>query len=209
MKDLYGVLGVKNDASATDIKKAYRKLAGKYHPDKNPDDPKAKTMFQGIQEAYEILSDPEKRKRYDETGEVEDQGPTKTEMAVKMIFDLYVHHAEKNEFKRKNYLKLLKNVLKGALQACEADIKQGKESIEHFKYLMKNTVSEGLLDEPFEIKLLELRQRLLFFEVGREVLNESLEILDGKCKYTGEDGEVSKELEKQFGMNMFITGSTT
>lgn len=67
-KDYYEVLGVKKDASADDIKKAYRKLAMKYHPDKNPDDKNAEEKFKEISEAYAVLSDAGKRKEYDTYG---------------------------------------------------------------------------------------------------------------------------------------------
>ncbi|MDR1883422.1 MAG: DnaJ domain-containing protein [Prevotella sp.] len=66
--DYYSILGVSKTASADDIKKSYRKLARKYHPDINPDD-EAKKKFQQINEANEALSDPEKRKKYDKYGE--------------------------------------------------------------------------------------------------------------------------------------------
>lgn len=67
--DYYRVLGVDKTASQDDIKKAFRKLARKYHPDLNPNDPTAKDKFQAINEANEVLGDPEKRKKYDEYGE--------------------------------------------------------------------------------------------------------------------------------------------
>ncbi|WP_419034323.1 DnaJ C-terminal domain-containing protein [Dysgonomonas gadei] len=67
--DYYSILGVSKAASADDIKKSYRKLARKYHPDINPNDEEAKRKFQQINEANEVLSDPEKRKKYDEYGE--------------------------------------------------------------------------------------------------------------------------------------------
>ncbi len=66
--DYYKILGVAKDASADDIKKAYRKLARKQHPDLNPNDKDAHKKFQQINEANEVLSDPEKRKKYDQYG---------------------------------------------------------------------------------------------------------------------------------------------
>ena len=67
-RDYYEVLGVGKNASADDIKRAYRRLAMKYHPDKNPGDKEAETKFKECAEAYEVLSDPEKRQRYDQFG---------------------------------------------------------------------------------------------------------------------------------------------
>src|SRR5256884_7545204 len=67
-KDYYKILGVDKNASQKDIQKAYRKLARQYHPDVNPDDKSAEEKFKDINEANEVLSDPEKRKRYDELG---------------------------------------------------------------------------------------------------------------------------------------------
>ena len=68
-RDYYEVLGVDRNASASDIKKAYRKLAIQYHPDKNPDNKEAEEKFKEAAEAYSVLSDPDKRRRYDEYGE--------------------------------------------------------------------------------------------------------------------------------------------
>lgn len=67
--DYYKVLGVKQDASQAEIRKAYRRLAKKYHPDTNGNSPEAQERFQAINEANEVLGDPEKRKKYDDYGE--------------------------------------------------------------------------------------------------------------------------------------------
>ena len=67
-RDYYEVLGVAKDATADQIKSAYRKLAMKYHPDRNPGDKKAEEMFKKVSEAYEVLSDPAKRQQYDQFG---------------------------------------------------------------------------------------------------------------------------------------------
>ena len=67
-KDHYAALGVSRTASQEEIQKAYRTMARKYHPDMNPNDANAKKKFQEVQAAYEVLSDPEKRKRYDQFG---------------------------------------------------------------------------------------------------------------------------------------------
>jgi curved DNA-binding protein len=68
-KDYYGILGVSKTATEDEIKKTFRKLALKYHPDRNPGDKVAEEKFKGISEAYEVLSDPEKRQKYDQFGQ--------------------------------------------------------------------------------------------------------------------------------------------
>src|SRR5580698_1545260 len=67
-KDYYEILGVKKSASADDIRKAFRKLARKYHPDVNPGDKSAEEKFKTLSEANDVLSDPKKRKIYDQVG---------------------------------------------------------------------------------------------------------------------------------------------
>ena len=67
-RDYYEVLGLKKGASEDEIKKAFRKMAMKYHPDKNPGDKKAEEKFKEINEAYSVLSDPDKKSKYDRFG---------------------------------------------------------------------------------------------------------------------------------------------
>ena len=73
-QDYYEILGINKGASAAEIKKAYRKKAIQYHPDKNPGDAKAEEMFKKAAEAYEVLSDPDKRSRYDQFGHAAFEG---------------------------------------------------------------------------------------------------------------------------------------
>jgi len=68
-KDYYKILGVERNASPEEIKRTYRKLAMKYHPDRNPGNKQAEEKFKEINEANEVLSDPEKRARYDQLGD--------------------------------------------------------------------------------------------------------------------------------------------
>ena len=73
-RDYYEVLGVSQNASNAELKKAFKKLAMKYHPDRNPDDPAANEKFKEAAEAYEVLSDLEKKSAYDQFGHAGVQG---------------------------------------------------------------------------------------------------------------------------------------
>jgi molecular chaperone DnaJ len=75
VKDLYETLGVSKGAAQDEIKKAYRKLARRYHPDANPGDASAEERFKEVQHAYDVLSDPDKRKQYDRVGSTNGRGP--------------------------------------------------------------------------------------------------------------------------------------
>ncbi|HCO85948.1 MAG TPA: molecular chaperone DnaJ, partial [Arenibacter sp.] len=73
-EDYYDILGIGKNATAAEVKKAYRKKAIEYHPDKNPGDAKAEEMFKKAAEAYEVLSDPNKKARYDQYGHAAFEG---------------------------------------------------------------------------------------------------------------------------------------
>src|SRR5271156_1283609 len=79
-RDYYKVLGVERKATEAEIKSAYRKLARKFHPDVNPNNKEAEAKFKEINEAYQVISDPEKRKKYDELGADWEHGVSQEEM---------------------------------------------------------------------------------------------------------------------------------
>lgn len=89
--DYYSILGVSRDADADEIKAAFRRLARKYHPDVNRDDPSAEEKFKELGEAYSVLSDPNKRTQYDRFGTVSDQGAGGFDFAggINDIFDMF------------------------------------------------------------------------------------------------------------------------
>ena len=90
-RDLYNILGISKSASPDEVKKAYRSLARRWHPDKNPDDAKAAARFKDINEAYRTLSDPEKRRRYDRLGPLytEDGRPPKPEDVNEVVSNVF------------------------------------------------------------------------------------------------------------------------
>ena len=88
-KDYYELLGVSRTASADEIKKAYRKLAIKYHPDKNPGNKEAEDKFKEISHAYEILGDADKRAKYDQFGEAAFSGAAGGGASYQDPFDIF------------------------------------------------------------------------------------------------------------------------
>ena len=92
-RDYYDILGINKAASASEIKKAYRKKAIKYHPDKNPDDKNAEEKFKEAAEAYEILSDGDKKARYDQYGH--QAGDDVLRLVSSILIDVFAEPAER------------------------------------------------------------------------------------------------------------------
>jgi molecular chaperone DnaJ len=96
--DFYIVLGLERAATVADVKRAYRRLARKYHPDINPGDGTAAARFQQITQAYETLSDPERRRRYDASGTVDEQTPPRSYGFEGFDFSVRVEHDRATTF---------------------------------------------------------------------------------------------------------------
>ena len=104
-KDLYEVLGISKDANQSEIKKAYRKKAKEYHPDKNPDDKEAEQMFKDVAYAYEILSDENKKARYDSGGHDalnwnSQRGPFEDDIFSQAFYGFRQQRAEQREIRK-------------------------------------------------------------------------------------------------------------
>ena len=183
MTDLYDVLGVKPTASQDEIRKAYKSQAGKCHPDKNQDDPEATVKFQALQKAYGVLKDPEKRKRYDETGAEEDV-PSLDESANSCIAQIYLELAERSNFEPKDYLLEVTKATQNSLRQCMSDKKQIDLQYDRLQYLIENTTADEAMLIHLNRKLHEIKHKKAHADEATTVMNRALELLDG-YKYTG------------------------
>ncbi len=93
-RDYYEILGVSRTAEEVEIKSSYRKLAMKYHPDKNPGDPEAEEMFKEAAEAYEVLTNPNKRARYDQFGHAGMRGGGFDQQGFNNVNDIFTHFSD-------------------------------------------------------------------------------------------------------------------
>src|SRR5262245_3534050 len=115
--DYYKVLGVPRNAKAEDIKKAYRRLARRYHPDVNPGDKEAEERFKQISEAFEVLSDAKKRGIYDRYGYYSDQIPSGPEGQAGSVFDF-------SQFGAANFRDIFSEILGGGRSSSAQARKQ-------------------------------------------------------------------------------------
>jgi curved DNA-binding protein CbpA len=136
MGDLYETLGVDKDASAADIKKAYRSKASQHHPDKGGDHDE----FVAVQKAYEVLSVTESRARYDATGEAEDaQGPSPYEL----ILQIFAQIAEGQDEIHTDLLKLVKDHLKQQKKGIRKRVHQLRMLSRKWKNISKRIKTTG------------------------------------------------------------------
>ncbi|CAR21179.1 J domain-containing protein [Lachancea thermotolerans] len=161
--EYYDLLGIQPDASATEIKKAYRKKAMLTHPDKHPDDPEAQAKFQAIGQAYQVLSDPELRSRYDEFGK-EDAVPQQGfEDAAEFFSTIFGGDAFQDWI---GDFAFLKNLTKGAEimgedgeeagTAAENSEDPSKDVVQHDGKTAKPKSSDNKLTKEQRAKLVEM-----------------------------------------------------
>eukprot|EP00891_Asterochloris_glomerata_P008559 jgi/Astpho2/8559/fgenesh1_pg.00125_%23_49_t len=141
-KSLYEVLGVARDASEGDIKKAYRKLALRLHPDKNPGDEEASAKFQSLQRIYAVLSDPQKRELYDQTGSLQDS----EELAGEQYEELYKYY--RGIYKKEPLVSVVVQVTEEDILSFEAEYCGSTE--EQQDLLRHYTQFQGDMQQVFE-----------------------------------------------------------
>jgi len=182
---LYKVLGVRKNAAQASIKTAYKKKAGKLHPDKNPNDPNATANFQELQKAYEILSDPERRKHYDTTGEIKNRQPALEQKAYQLIKELYLKHIEQSGYRRADYLQPTTKSLQNTLRQCKSAIAQAGNQRDLLKYNIENIEADEMFIDSLNDKLTELQNEIENAKQAETVLEAALELIDG-YSYKGE-----------------------
>jgi molecular chaperone DnaJ len=127
MKDYYEILGVNRDANEQEIKKAFRKLSLAHHPDRNPDNKDAEEQFKTINEAYQVLGDPEKRRAYDMGGQGFDVDPREhiNDILRSMGFNINIDFSQSNPFAQSNKIQFKHQInitLHDAIFGCNVDV---------------------------------------------------------------------------------------
>jgi molecular chaperone DnaJ len=175
--DYYKTLGVERKATAAEIKKAYRKLARKYHPDLNPGDKAAEKKFKEIQEAYSVLSDPKKRSQYDQFGFVGDIPPGGGQhQAYSSSFQGF----DFSDFGSSSFRDFFENVFSGATRQAHPQVSKGDD----LHYRMKISFNDAIHGLQTRIQL----TRLIACSscVGRGYIHRNGQSVCSVCKGTGQ-----------------------
>lgn len=114
--NLYDRLGVAKDADRATIRKAFKKLASKHHPDKNNGSVESKEMFQAIREAYDTLSDDERRKLYDETGEIKSGVSNKKQQCLNTLYQVFSQMIQQHNYGAQNYPEMLRDFVNSGVE---------------------------------------------------------------------------------------------
>lgn len=182
---LYDVLGVESDASLTEIKKAYKKRAAIYHPDRNEGSIEYKEKFQEIQEAYSVLKDPLRRKKYDDTGSTE-TGPSPRDVAYTVISSLFIRFLQENNYVQKDYVHSVVNELKRTRRTCLGELEFAKDKLKRFCDILTHLKVPEEIQEILDGEEARLKQNVHQVESSLGSVDIALEIIED-CKYSGED----------------------
>lgn len=180
--NLYTTLGVGKNATETEIRDAYRKRAFVTHPDRERGSTGA---FKEVQEAYAILSDSEKRQRYDETGKT-DRIPNEAAQAWDLIFQIYMEIAQGSQFAKRNYLKDIRDRLDVAVHQNALTEEAIEKQYEALSYLADHTKGLDVLVERMRSKAESLLQSRNQCRRHICMIKGALKLLE-KASYDGED----------------------
>jgi len=215
--NLYRVLGVRKTADAEAIKRAFRKLAMRFHPDRNPGDPKAAAKFQWVQLAYEVLSDPIKRTRYDATGE-HDSGKADNRQAIlinalRNAFLLAMARIVKS-MRDAGQVDMLTEV-RSAASKCEHECARNADKLRHartkvaklLKRFHKTGRGENLMEAVIAQELVNLDKQIADFETLTQANREALEYLKD-YSFDGANGFTERRWNYSLSHNGTATGAT-
>lgn len=179
--NLYAILNVEPTASQNDIKKAYRRLAQVNHPDKNHGNKEAKAKMQDIQRAYDILGDPERRKRYDETGATQD-GPTTFTIAREQLAMLFVQMADNKDADSFDFKKGARDTINAMITDMKGKITLLQRSLRNIekarKRLKRKTEGEPFLIQVLDAHMRQTKEKIAHHENNIEVAGIMLKMLD-------------------------------
>ncbi len=180
--NLYETLGVGLTATHSEIKKAYKKAASANHPDKEGGCP---NKMAGINLAYEVLSDPEKRDRYNRTGETAKK-PELIDQVISIITQRLCAIMEGNNYEPANYFNKLMTEMEGNIQQCKSATIQLETAIRKLGYLIDNCVIKNeVMKAGLQLQLTSMKMKLEKLHEQEPVFNLSRKVLE-ECEYTGE-----------------------
>lgn len=178
MKNLYDVLAIAKDATAEQIKKAYRKLAMKHHPDKGGDE----LQFKELSKAYSVLSDEAKRKRYDETGQVEEERDPFNEILASFISDLQDNVDSLNT----DIIDIAKKKIKKEIKEINLARIQTENKIKYLNFFLKR-IKKDTESNVFNLvtknKIEQLKSKLEAITKSMDILKRMEDVFNGDIEY--------------------------
>ena len=185
--NLYEELGVSPDATQTEIKQAYRRLANKYHPDKQNGDTKDLERFHRIQEAYETLADPVARDRYDRTGESSEGAKQFDKNVETMVSAGILNLMQIHDFEAKDYITMFLNTLQENEDHVKAQLHRTEKALERLAYLVDNIDGGGVtaVEQGLAQKYDQMTEEMESYRGALRMIQRAREMVKG-CRYTGQ-----------------------